>query len=292
MSTARYPSEEAIDQALAAAAGPVTSAEPPPAAVLEWLARLRLLEGVPFAYLVPDERLLPPESIRLFHLDRNWADAAVDGALSVGAGTTRERAHLRARHQTIRAAVDAAERNVWAAAAHPDTTYGPAAAETVTGFLLRSRAVSGWPGLHVCADRDSVPVRLLRVERLAPAVLLALLDGLPTTVTIEEPRQGLQFGFDATTGGGRVIPTRDPATGQASGNSIPAKFRPGAPGVLDVRQLLIDLGAGPAAAGSAGLAFQLVQYPYRQDFTGPPSTPPFTSTITLGDLDAAFKEPS
>jgi hypothetical protein len=289
VSPTRYPSEEAIDQTLAAAAGPVINAEPPPAAVLEWLARLRLLEGVPFAYLVPDERLLPPESIRFFHLDRNWADAAVDGALSVGAGTTRERAHLRARHQTIRAAVDAAERNVWAAAAHPDRTYGPAAAETVTGFLLRSRAVSGWPGLHIRADRDGVPMRLLRVERLAPAVLLVLLDGLPTTVTIEEPRQGLQFGFDTAVGGGRAIRTRDPVTGQATDASVAAKFRPGAPGVVDMRQLLTDLGAGPAAAGPAGLAFQLVQYPYRQEFSGPPTTPPFTPTITLGDLSLALR---
>ncbi|KPV47585.1 hypothetical protein SE17_42240, partial [Kouleothrix aurantiaca] len=29
-----------------------------------WLARLRLLEGVPFGYLVADSALLPPESIR------------------------------------------------------------------------------------------------------------------------------------------------------------------------------------------------------------------------------------
>ena len=49
----------------------------------QWLARLRLLEGVPFAYLVADSELLPPESIRFFYLDRNWTDALVQGALSV-----------------------------------------------------------------------------------------------------------------------------------------------------------------------------------------------------------------
>jgi hypothetical protein len=31
-----------------------------------WLARLKLLYGVPFNYLVPDEGMLPPESIRFF----------------------------------------------------------------------------------------------------------------------------------------------------------------------------------------------------------------------------------
>ena len=43
-------------------------------------------------------------------------------------------------------------------------------------------------------------MKLLRLERLAPAVLLALFDGVPQIVHIEEPRQGIQFGIrlDAT----------------------------------------------------------------------------------------------
>ena len=49
-----------------------------------WLGRLRLLEGVPFANLIADAELLPPESIRWFYLDRRWTDALVQGALSVG----------------------------------------------------------------------------------------------------------------------------------------------------------------------------------------------------------------
>src|SRR5262249_28487489 len=35
--------------------------------IRQWLARLRLLEGVPFAYLVADSELLPLESIRFFY---------------------------------------------------------------------------------------------------------------------------------------------------------------------------------------------------------------------------------
>ena len=37
-------------------------------------------------------------------------------------------------------------------------------------------------------------LKLLRLERLAPAVLLVLFDGVPAVVHIEEPRQGVQFG--------------------------------------------------------------------------------------------------
>ena len=86
---------------------------------------------------------------------------------------------------------------------------------TVSGFLLRSRAVSGWPGLHVRAYRDelgqaddaTIPesdpgrLKVLRMERLAPAVLLVLFDGVPAVVHIEEPRQGIQFGV-------RLLPRR------------------------------------------------------------------------------------
>ena len=59
-----------------------------PSEVERFLAHLRLLENIPFQYLVPDSDLLPPESIRFFYLDRNWTDAAVDGALAAGTFTT------------------------------------------------------------------------------------------------------------------------------------------------------------------------------------------------------------
>src|SRR5262249_6307412 len=51
--------------------------------LVEWIARLVLLYPVPFHYLVPQQTLLPAESLRFFHLDDNWANALVDGALSI-----------------------------------------------------------------------------------------------------------------------------------------------------------------------------------------------------------------
>ncbi len=52
--------------------------------IITWLGRLRTLEGVPFPYIVPHEEMLPNDSIRFFHIDRNWIDAMIDGALSTG----------------------------------------------------------------------------------------------------------------------------------------------------------------------------------------------------------------
>jgi hypothetical protein len=281
LTRALYPSSGAVPLFLRAASAAGKTGASPPEAVVDWLARLRLLEGVPFAYLVPDSRLLPLESVRFCFLDRNWVDAAVDGALAAGAGTIRERAHLRALHARLRAAVDAAERRVWAAKAHPDRTWEDAEAEVVTGFLLRSRAVSGWPGLHVRATRSGEDVRPLRIERLAPSVLLALFDGLPDEVVVEEPRQGLQLGFDDAAGGGLQVP--------GAAGPVDVRFRPGSPGVVDVAALAADLrlpaGSAPPAAA---LALRLVQLPYRQTFSGAPAQPSFVPSLTLEDLDTAW----
>ena len=59
------------------------SFEPPPE-VTRFCARAVLLYGVPFHYLVPDERMLPPESIRFFYLDPGWIATLIQGATSVG----------------------------------------------------------------------------------------------------------------------------------------------------------------------------------------------------------------
>ena len=184
-----------------------------PPDLVRFLARLRLLEGVPFNYLVPDATLLPLETIRFFYVDRNWLDALVQGALSVGTVNSADREKLTKLYPVVRREVDVAERLVRMkdadapavdAAGRPIGVAGP-----MTGFLMRSQIVSGWPGLHVRAystdtrpddqtipDMDTSPdrVRLLRMERLAPAVLLVLFDGVPAVVHIEEPRSGIQFG--------------------------------------------------------------------------------------------------
>ncbi|MFL5804865.1 MAG: hypothetical protein ACJ8CR_24365, partial [Roseiflexaceae bacterium] len=55
-----------------------------PSGIVAWFDNLRLLRGVPFNYLMPDERMLPPESIRFFQVDPQWIEALVDGAWSLG----------------------------------------------------------------------------------------------------------------------------------------------------------------------------------------------------------------
>lgn len=259
-----------------------------PAELRRWLVQLRLLEAVPFAYLVPDSALLPQESIRWFYLDRRWTDALVQGVLSVGTANSDDRTHLTAQYPAIRDELDREERNRRRTQDAPRLSGGGG---PVSGFVLRSKAVSGWPAIHVRAfsgdpaagprrddDRppDDMEVRLLRLERLAPAVLFCLFDGVPRTVHLEEPRQGVQFGFDMTnqpngTTKAQLEPRNATTFAYIGGPKIDVKFRHrGASGVVDIKRLEeeladIDETLGPDDRMNSGeYALQLVQFPWRQ----------------------------
>jgi hypothetical protein len=268
-----------------------------PGAIRRALAELRLLHSVPFSYLVPDASLLPPESIRFFYLDRNWTDALVDGVLSIGTFTSAERAQLEALREVVRAEVDEAERVVRQPGGEQRLS-GPGGA--VSGFLLRSRLVSGWPGLHVRGyridrqdDDEIVPesdpdrLKVLRLERLAPAVLLVMFDGVPAVVHLEEPRQGIQFGAirpeAEPLSTARELPLRDAATGKDLANtSKPVPFRRGSAGVMHMRRLRDRIASVPATnvGGNSGLsvdanefALEMLRFPYRQVFGDPANEP-------------------
>jgi hypothetical protein len=269
-----------------------------PGELRRFLGRLRLLHGVPFSYLVPDAALLPVESIRFFYIDRAWTDAIVQGALSVGTITTADRAQLEAVYPTLRGEVDQTERTI---RTPTDEARLEGAGGTITGFLMRSRAVSGWPNLHVraylcdvLADKtlttvaESHPDRLkvLRMERLAPAVLLVLFDGVPAVMHIEEPRQGIQFGVrldpEAPPSQRRAkVKVRDNETGNPVPpekdftplNSVDVPFRQGAPGVIDLAELRKRLLAKaknvvPPLQPNE-FALQMLRFPYRQVFGDP-----------------------
>ena len=260
-----------------------------PIALRRWLVRLRLLEMVPFAYLVPDARLLPPESVRWFFVDRRWTDALVQGALAVGTANSDDRTQLTARYPRCGRSSTRRSATCGGAAAPPagsaTTDYTVAPAGPISGFLLRSQAVSGWPALHVRAfgadpvgdDGDPVPddapqrIGLLRLERLAPAVLLCLFDGVPQVVHVEEPWSGIQFGVNLAATGPQVtasVPPRAAAGNQPiPGPAVGVPFRAGPSGVVDVAALTQRLSTAVGSTlDSADLAAQLIRLPVRQVF--------------------------
>jgi hypothetical protein len=281
-------------------AAPVPEAEMPPF-MESFLAHLRLLIGVPFDYLVPDSRLLPDESIRFFYIDRSWTDRLVDGAISVGKIGTREQAHHQAHGPAVNQQVDLSERIVrtlqrrltdfQTAKSTNDRNQAPA--DLITGFILRSSAVSGWPHMDVRAfntiitplvDVSAIPksqiVPLLRLERLSPSILIALFEGVPKLVWCEEPHHGVQFAISETPGGKIFIPARD-ATGQLvlTGNAqISVPLRNNTRRVVAVAELQRRIVKNeqhppppkgwPAQTGAAGFAISVLNPPWRQRFQG------------------------
>jgi hypothetical protein len=172
--------------------------------ISEWLSHLYLLYGVPFNYLVPDESLLMPETIRFFYLDRNWLDVLLDGALSIGMHSSRDTFYqnqvydviidaVHERTQTLRDRLLGKNTNEVA----ENSSEGPLA-----GLLIRSAVVSGWPGLEVRAYcrsdgvKGSGPIGLLRMERLAVDILLCIFNQVPEWIEFDEPKEGLHFGLE------------------------------------------------------------------------------------------------
>lgn len=268
------------------------------------LAHLRLLVGVPFDYLVPDARLLPDESIRFFYLDRSWTDRLVDGAMAVGKIGSRDQAHHQARSGPVSQQLDQTERIVRDLQRKRDTfvnlkesnNNNQSPADVVTGFLLRSAAVSGWPHMDVRAYSQDIPdtpvpfdpssqqalaaqLPTLRLELLSPSVLIALFQGIPQLVTIEEPHHGVQFGVHAALDGTLQISLRNQQGEQilSGGNPVPLNvpLRAGSTRVVDVKALYNALAAAqatqptmPVINGSAAFAIESLDPPWRQRFEG------------------------
>jgi hypothetical protein len=268
------------------------------------LAHLRLLVGVPFDYLVPDPRLLPIESIRFFYLDRSWTDRLVDGAIAVGKIGSRDQAHHQARSGPVSQQIDQTERIVRDLQRNRDTFANlknnndlhPAPADVVTGFLLRSAAVSGWPQMDVRAYSQAIPdtpvpfdpssqeavaaqLPTLRLELLSPSVMIALFQGIPQLVTIEEPHHLVVFGVHAALDGTLQISLRDKQGNQILNGSNPipldVPMRPGNMRVIDVKALYNALDTAqathntmPPINGSASFAVEVLDPPWRQRFEG------------------------
>lgn len=155
-----------------------------PPAVNDWFVGLGKLSDVPYNYLVPDERELPQPSIRFFSVDPAWLAYLLDGAFSIG------------RVVSNRPGVDDSLRP-----AIP--LPGP-----MSGFLLRSPVVAGWPHMEVTGYNvagggtsfrpdgatDANVLEILRMERIAHDTLFCLFAGELKTLDLNEKAEVIHFG--------------------------------------------------------------------------------------------------
>lgn len=227
--------------------------------LVEWIARLVLLYPVPFHYLVPHQSLLPSESLRFFHLDDNWVDALVDGAFSIAVRTVDEkRKKYRAELQATLSRIVYQHRlrlqgknPEW----EPSETF---MGVPKSGFLLRSRVVTGWPGVEVTvktsAKEDPNLPLILRFDQIADGVLFCLARGFIQEVTFREPREGLTFGVGTN---GKLKSNR---TGKTLDVMSECRRSDSADGVVDISKLQTQL----TSAGSAEFATEMIRKPEQQ----------------------------
>jgi hypothetical protein len=186
-----------------------------PDQIVQWLARAALLYGVPFNNLIPDERMLPQGSIRFFYLDRNWIASLLDGALSIGIQSSRDALLQKQMRDPLHGNANAVLHQVRERLRAVPATGTPPLLGAIGGFVLRSQVVSGWPGLEIrawsAADTD-VPMQPLRLDRVAPSVMVGIFPDIPIKLEFNEPREGIVFGQEDEGIAVRLLPGMQGAT--------------------------------------------------------------------------------
>lgn len=176
-----------------------------PDEITSWLGRLVLLYGVPLNYLIPEEAMLPKESIRFFFIDPIWIQCLVQGACSVGNTGVGDTIVDRAMNNVVQptgtsgnhggglaaqaaAGVRDQLRHQFEGIGLAGDKKGLTAADQslnwpLIGFLLRSRVVDGWRGLEVMAYQkkkgsetglNPEQLRKLKEEGLSPLKALRI----------------------------------------------------------------------------------------------------------------------
>lgn len=232
--------------------------------LVEWIARAVLLYPVPFQYLVPHAALLPPESLRFFHLDDNWVNALVDGALSVAVrGRSDEGVAARADMQTALSKI-VYQHRLRRQGKNPEWNPSERYMDSPkSGFLLRSSVVTDWPGVEVMVTTDAPSSEhlpeILRLEQIADGVLFCLARGPIKQVRFREPREGLNFGVDSD---GNIAA----GSSEVKLNVRPGLLRAGArDGVADVVALRARLGEKLGRkVGPAEFALRMIRMPEEQ----------------------------
>jgi hypothetical protein len=274
-----------------------------PITVQNWLGQAMLLYGVPFQYIVPDEKMLPRESIRFFFLNPDWIECLLQGACSLGRSNKNDGLAdqlLRARffelsqQQALQLRSDAKlaadRRRSGPEGARPGTdVHGEEPANgsnkpelhwPLSGYLLRSAVVESWIGLESRAsgvgstDKILDPLQILRMDRLAPDVLLCIYNGKVTNIEIKQPPEAVHFGAgeragestnknvdNRTKSGLRAIGT---ATLKGSSVDVPMRTQR----VVDIARLatLIKEQVGKDKLTSAEFAFEMIDSPAQVTF--------------------------
>ncbi|MCB0661358.1 MAG: hypothetical protein KDC24_01355 [Saprospiraceae bacterium] len=147
----------------------------------DYFKSLEKLHDVPFHYLVPNMEMLPNESIKFFFLDRNWVNALLAGAMNIGDFAVGADLKEEAGNIDFERFLD------W-----KNNKKSP-----VHGFILRSRILTGWPGLEMYPQTAGGKLMdHVRMEKLADDIAIVMVEGKIGKLVFREPGEGVHFGFD------------------------------------------------------------------------------------------------
>lgn len=228
--------------------------------LVDWMAKLALLDGVPANVLIPDMAALPPESIKFFNIDGRWLASLLDGAW----GMVRQPADQWAfdtAYQPWRQLYEGTLRSSIA----PEVVSWPK-----SGVILNSRLIPDYyPGILFL---PSPHANLLKTLQLGPSTLLLLFDQEITSLTIRQPPESIHFGFESSEDGdlskalkyieidGAIAPTASTGAPKTGDPTSPAVS------VTNIPQRTARMVQLSALAGDISGALGL-----------PPQTPSFTS---------------
>lgn len=253
-----------------------------------WLAEKSLLYDVPFDHLVPDQAALQVESLRFFYIDQNWLDSLVDGALSIGVQSSKDSFLNSVMRGVINDAIAAETKLIRSKLLGKATgdTEKDSTLEALSGILIRSSLVSGWPGLVVKGFKGDYKtgtmLKLLRMDRLSSNILFCIFLDIPETIMLAEPQQGLCFGVEdgdlinlrqLTNPPGKPTGKQFPATGGFKSFYRPVSTGPGKyvlnvnDGKNSVVQTLEQAGYLNASIGPAQFALEMIKAPEEISFT-------------------------
>lgn len=183
-------------------------------ALTDTLSKLTLLYEVPFTYLVPEETMLPPESIRFFTIDPMWVKSFLDGALSIGRNTQYDYSHDEQliasvyacavkNNMQIRRNLSPEARSKEFAKNYREISNSITAETQYSGFLLHSSIVQDFKGLEFFGyayetkegKQEKKELLIARLDRLSPMVMLGIFCGPLSELQIKQPSESIYLGF-------------------------------------------------------------------------------------------------
>ncbi len=218
-----------------------------------WLGQLKNLTGIPFNYIIADEKMVPKESMKFFTVDMNWIDCLIDGAMSIGRVTSKDQDQDNEKSENIQTSSDSAAKVL--------RNKKPGISgkiDKLTGIVIRSKLVSDWPGLEFQGfESDRKKMAIFNIRRPTDDLLLCLFEGDLKQIDINLPPEGFHFGISKNGEYNKKL--RDLSTGKLiKDKKVQVPFRSGPEKdsrVLDIKELAKTL----KTKTSAEFAVQMVE---------------------------------